>query len=56
MEIGQPRALFRTRIVSVVQQFRQQYSVFPDGQQFLMSVLPDNQDMPPITVILNWAG
>jgi serine/threonine protein kinase/Tol biopolymer transport system component len=56
MEIGQPRALFRTRIVSVVQQFRQQYSVFPDGQQFLMSVLPENQDMPPITVILNWAG
>lgn len=52
--IGDPAPLFRTRIVSVVQQFRQQYAVFPDGDEFLMSLLPEDRDMPPITVILNW--
>lgn len=54
--IGEPVPLFRTRIVAVVQQFRQQYAVFPDGQEFLMSVLPDENDMPPLTVIMNWPG
>lgn len=54
--IGEPAVLFRTRIVSVVQQFRQQYAVFPDGNEFLMSVLPEDRDMPAITVILNWKG
>lgn len=56
ISIGEPQFLFRTRIIAVVQQFRQQYAVFPDGQEFLMSVLPDDRDTPPIDVILNWAG
>jgi hypothetical protein len=45
--------LFRTRLAGVGQP-KQQYAVAPDGQRFLMNVLAEETNVPPITIVQNW--
>ena len=52
---GSDAPLFATHVGGAVFGLeRQQYVVAPDGQRFLMSVVPEDPNPPPITVILNW--
>jgi Tol biopolymer transport system component len=54
LEVGAPEPLFATRVGGALQGVsRQQYMVSPDGQQFLMNTLAD-QEATPLTVIVNW--
>jgi serine/threonine protein kinase len=47
--------LFATHVGGAVSGLeRQQYMVSPDGQRFLMSVVPENANPSPIRVIQNW--
>jgi hypothetical protein len=53
----QPRKLFPTRMGPAVQGIDlQQYMVRKRDGRILMSTLPDEASMPPITLILNWRG
>ena len=55
VDAGTPTPLFATHVGGAVSGLdRQQYMVSPDGQRFLMSVVPEDPHPPPITVILNW--
>ena len=55
VDAGTPAPLFATHVGGAVSGLdRQQYVVSPDGQRFLMSVVPEDPNPPPITVILNW--
>ena len=50
-----PVSLFSTSVGGAVQGLdRQQYVVAPDGQSFLMSILPEDPSPSPIQVVLNW--
>jgi Tol biopolymer transport system component len=49
--------LFSTHVGGAVQSpSRQQYSVSPDGQRFLMNTVTEEAVSSPITVILNWTA
>jgi hypothetical protein len=50
---GKPMPLFRTRLVGTNTP-KQQYSVAPDGERFLMNVLAEEANVPPITIVQNW--
>ena len=53
-ESGAPVPLFVTHVGGAVQSpLKQQYTVSPDGQRFLMSTVPE-ESTAPITMILNW--
>ena len=55
VEAGTPVPLFATQVGGAISGTdRQQYVVSPDGQRFLMSVLAEDPNPPPITVVLNW--
>jgi Tol biopolymer transport system component len=55
VHIGAAVPLFATHVGGAVQGAdRQQYVVSPDGQRFLMSVVPEDANPAPISVILNW--
>jgi Tol biopolymer transport system component len=55
VDVGTPAPLFATQVGGAVRGLdRQQYVVSPDGQRFLMSVVPEDPNPPPIEVILNW--
>jgi Tol biopolymer transport system component len=55
VDAGTPAPLFATHVGGAVSGLdRQQYVVSSDGQRFLMSVVPEDPNPPPITVILNW--
>jgi Tol biopolymer transport system component len=55
VDAGTPAPLFVTHVGGAVSGLdRQQYVVSADGQRFLMSVVPEDPNPPPITVILNW--
>jgi len=54
IQVALPVPLFATRIGPVVLPVaRQQYSVSPDGQRFLMNVITGEDKTMPITVVLN---
>jgi serine/threonine protein kinase/Tol biopolymer transport system component len=53
LETSKPAPLFRTRLEAGVLQ-KQQYAVAPDGQRFLMNVLAEETNVPPITIVQNW--
>lgn len=53
LSTGRPMPLFRTRLAGVDQP-KQQYAVAPDGQRFLMNVLAEETNVPPITIVQNW--
>ena len=56
VDVGTPAALFRPRLAvsggSAVN--RQQYTVSPDGQQFLINTLTEDAIVSPVTLVLNW--
>ena len=55
VDAGTPVPLFATHVGGAVLGLdRQQYIVSPDGQRFLMSVVPEDANPSPITVILNF--
>jgi eukaryotic-like serine/threonine-protein kinase len=49
-------SLFSTRVGDPVEFERQQYTVSPDGQRFLMNIVSEEATISPITVILNYKG
>ena len=49
-----PVELFATRILEIPGTSRQQYTVSPDGQRFLINTPADSANVSPITVVLNW--
>jgi Tol biopolymer transport system component len=57
LEIGRANALFRTQLPTSATggppEWRTSYDVTEDGQKFLLTNPPEQQN-PPITVILNW--
>jgi eukaryotic-like serine/threonine-protein kinase len=56
IEAGSPSPLFATHIGGAVQGIiRQQYTVAPDGQRFLMNTTEDTETRP-LTLVLNWTG
>jgi eukaryotic-like serine/threonine-protein kinase len=55
VDVGTPTPLFPTHVGGAVSGLdRQQYVVSPDGQRFLMSVVPEDANPSPINVILDW--
>jgi dipeptidyl aminopeptidase/acylaminoacyl peptidase len=54
VEIGAAVALFSSHVGGAVTVRRQQYTVSPDGQRFLMNTVSDEASTSPITVIQNW--
>jgi hypothetical protein len=46
--------LFPTKIGDPLAGERQQYSVSPDGQRFLMNIVSEEVTISPVTVILNY--
>jgi Tol biopolymer transport system component len=55
VDIGAAAPLFPTQVGGAVLGLeRQQYMVSPDGQRFLMSIVPEDANPSPIRVILNW--
>jgi hypothetical protein len=52
---GKPIPLFRTRLVGTDVP-KQQYAVAPDGQRFLMNVVAEEANVPPITIVQNWTA
>jgi Tol biopolymer transport system component len=55
VDVGTPAPLFATQVGGTVRGLdRQQYVVSPDGQRFLMSVIAEDPNPPPLEVILNW--
>lgn len=55
VEPGAPVGLFATIVGgTAINTYRQQYSVSPDGQSFVMNSVLGEGSASPITVILNW--
>ena len=50
---GAPVTLFKIRIAGSDQP-KQQYAVAADGERFLMNVVADETNFPPITIVQNW--
>ena len=48
LDFGVPKPLFRAPV-----RFGY-YDVTPDGQRFLVNVRPEQEEIPPITLVLNW--
>jgi serine/threonine protein kinase len=52
-EFATPKALFKTRMMSLVVNFNE-FDVTPDGQRFLIGTLIGETKAAPPTVIMNW--
>jgi serine/threonine protein kinase len=50
-EAGDPKLLFTTRLR---RSLAREYDVTPDGQRFLVAVAPNDDFMPPLTLVQNW--
>ncbi len=55
LDTSKPVLLFRTRL-EALDQPKQQYAVAPDGERFLMNVLAEEANVPPITIVQNWTA
>ena len=55
LSTSKPVPLFRTRL-EAGDQPKQQYAVAPDGQRFLMNVIAEEVNVPPITIVQNWTA
>ena len=53
LEVGPPRALFQTRILTVVEA-RNQYDATADGQRFIVNSRRQEDAMLPITILSGW--
>ncbi|HEY2016488.1 MAG TPA: protein kinase [Bryobacteraceae bacterium] len=50
---GTPQPLFQTRVAGVISG-RNHYAVSKDGRRFLISTPPEDTELNPMTLILNW--
>jgi len=55
IEFGTPKALFKTRMLSWVQNVHE-VDVSPDGQRFLIGTVIGDTKTPAPTVLLNWTA
>jgi dipeptidyl aminopeptidase/acylaminoacyl peptidase len=55
LSASKPMPLFRTRLTARDQP-KQQYAVAPDGERFLMNVIAEEANVPPITIVQNWTA
>jgi len=55
VEIGVPHRLFTVNITPTVGD-RNHYVPDPSGQKFLFLLLKEAEQVPPTTVVLNWAA
>jgi DNA-binding winged helix-turn-helix (wHTH) protein/Tol biopolymer transport system component len=56
LELTTPRRLFRPMLVGLITDFRNQYTVSPDGETFFVGVASQANTREPITLIVNWRG
>ena len=56
LEFGTPKALFKTKMLSLGGATSHEFDVSPDGQRFLIGTLVGGSTAPPPTVILNWTA
>ena len=56
LSFGEARRLFRTAIGDGPSGARESYAVMADGRSFLIDARRDDDMVPPITVMLNWAA
>jgi hypothetical protein len=54
IEIGPPRPLFDTGLRGGFLDRRNQYLATKDGQHFLVNLSAEDENSPPITVVMNW--
>ena len=54
LETGSPRALFDTGVRGLFLDRRNHYVVTRDGQRFLVNVTAEDDNLAPITVVMNW--
>jgi hypothetical protein len=56
LDIGTPQALFAPPIAGggLNGLFKQNYSVSPDGQRFLINITTEESAASPINIIYNW--
>ncbi|HEX7295626.1 MAG TPA: hypothetical protein VF251_07725, partial [Pyrinomonadaceae bacterium] len=55
-EFDAPKALFKTRTISLEGGIYHEYDVSPDGQRFLIGTLIGDPKAAPPTVIMNWTA
>jgi eukaryotic-like serine/threonine-protein kinase len=53
IDVGAPVELFRPRLPAVALVYGRMYEPSPDGQQFVVAVMPDT-NVSPISVVFNW--
>jgi eukaryotic-like serine/threonine-protein kinase len=56
LELSPPSPLFRPMLVGLMTDFRNQYTVTPDGRAFFVGVASQSGARQAITVIVNWRG
>jgi len=52
--LGSPKSLFRTGIVGVTSEFRNQYAASGDGKRFVVATVSTSGSREPITLMVNW--
>jgi len=52
-QAGTPKPLFQTKVAGI-NNTRNNYVVSHDGQRFLIYTPPDDSQLEPVNVILNW--
>jgi hypothetical protein len=53
-ETGTPQGLFDTGVRGLFLDRRNHYVVTRDGQRFLVNVTAEDDNVAPITVVMNW--
>ena len=55
-EVGVPKPLFDTRILTAGPEFRNHYVVTRDGQRFLINSITEERVATPISIVKNWTA
>ena len=56
LEVGVPKPLFDTRILTSGPEFRNHYVVAKDGQRFLINSIIEERRATPISIVKNWTA
>jgi eukaryotic-like serine/threonine-protein kinase len=54
LELGASQPLFRPSLLGLMSDFRNQYTVTPDGSRFVVSTVAQTGAREPITLVVNW--
>lgn len=54
LQLGAPRPLFRTQLLGLMTDFRNQYTPSPDGQRFVVGTVRPAGSSEQITLVVNW--